>query len=87
MARVLTEKQLYKLTTTSVVWEEFWDPARQSPSSVKPMLVSRLGCLYDEDGEIPIEPGIYEPFDGGKRRRFWDARPTAAERKEAMWDD
>ena len=85
MAKVLTVKQLCKLSPNSVVWEEFRAHGH-SCRTVKPMLVSRYdSVLYDEDGEIPIEPGIYDTFDGDKHRRFWDAKPTKAERDAAPW--
>lgn len=83
MAKRLTVNELMNLGYPSVVWEEFFNGKRAERP--KPMLMSRYGVLYDEDGEIPIDRQIYDPFNGNQRRRFWDAKPTKAERDAVKW--
>ena len=87
MAKVITPEQVEKLKRASVCWIEFYDGELGRSTALFAAMKCKDGTLVDE------ECSIYDDFKAdttpdaeGDCWRFWDAKPTAQERKNTRWE-
>ena len=85
-AKVMTMEELISAPAGTVVWEEFWSGKRKEPDHrISPLIKSRDGFFFDDDGGVEIENRDLYDEETGNRRRFWTNKPTMEMRRGAEW--
>lgn len=86
-AKVMTIEELTSAPTGTVVWEEFWAGCLKEPyQRISPMIKSRDGSYFDDDGCFAIDSECLYDKRTGNRRRFWTNKPTMAMRQAVSWE-
>ena len=86
MARVITPEQVEKVPRAGIVWIEFYDGELGRSTCLFCAMKCRGGCLVDEEGSLYDDfRADVAPGEDGDCWRFWDAKPTAEERKNTRW--
>lgn len=84
--RLLTLSELRTLKPGTVVWEDYREDDHQHDHLV-PMMVTRpghmIGALTEE--EVEMKDDLLKHDDWGFQSRYWSAKPTGAQMREAAW--
>ena len=87
-ARVISPEEVEKVPRGGIVWIEFFDGELGRSTGMFCAMKTRRGTLVDEEGSDYNDfAADITPDAEGDCWRFWNAKPTAKQRKEVAWSE